>query len=475
MNRTFSPRVIFGVIVGILLLGLIAWRISHPKDNTRTVATTTDTAATATAPEAAAPAADSRALDPYAANEGERHLAAGSRISVGADGARELLLPDGTVVQVDAKTALIIERMDRIQERWETQLRLENGAIRLAVPPGGGSRLRVVTPNGSIGVRGTEFAVSYAEADGAEVSVFSGQVEAASGNGSEQLLVNPGQAARLELRRVVAAAIRAEVEKRWAEHRARIADRLIEQYQLDIDSDNPPDLDAVLKRIPETLRERQRQRIQEQVELRRQELRSALRARADAANIEAMSSQERFTAARRNWIAADDRKREEFRQNAVRFHEQVARNLEALADTVAARGGDTGAARLREAAARSRREASAVGDSLARTALVEPQFAISVGPAEGRGAAPGARRLLVSPAPAIPRNHPLNQQAHTFVYRLKIGPGGFVNEVQFVSSTMPAEDGRKLAGLLRTWRFNADADRGQEWRTITVNSRPNPR
>jgi hypothetical protein len=409
------------------------------------------------------------AVDPLAGQD-EAPIAAQTAVRCEADDAREVVLPDGTIVEMDEKTELVINRADQAEGDWVVEIALHSGAIRLDVPPMAGKRLAVRTPVAVAGVRGTEFAVAHDDRLGTEIDVFDGRVSASAAG--KEAIVPPDRAAVTTRHKLRLTRVRDEVHRRWENARARVADKLIERCQLDIEGDARPDLDEVLRLIPQTVRERARQRMQERIEERRRVLRAALRDVADTIDRQSMTAQERFEAARRNWIQKDTRRREVFRERVHAAQERWQRGLEDLADTMARMGADDAAARLRDSARRSEADMQRLSDTMARTGHVAPEFIVTVGPPEGSGSATGERRLLAKPAPSLPGNHPLIREEHTLRYRLQIGPAGAVRDVQFISATISREASMKVDPLLRLWRFNADLERKPEWRTVTITTVP---
>jgi len=410
------------------------------------------------------------AVDPLSLAGAAAELTTNATVSCGRGDAKEVMLPDGTIVELDEETEMVINSIAETDGQWNVSLELNYGAIRLEVPPADGKELEVHTPVATAGVRGTEFAVSHSEDDGTEVSVFSGEVVAS--NADDKVTLTDDRAAVLTQRAVRRERIRNEVHERWQVARTRIADKLIERFGIDIEGDETPDLNEVLQRVPEAARKRMRERLEERIAVRRGELQAVLLDIADTIDRRTMTAQERFAAARENWIEMDDARRGNFRQNVETAQQRYRDNLEQLADTMARLGADTAASRLREAAERSNENMRRLSDTIARTSYVIPEFTVTIGDAEGAEDSNGDRRLLAKPAPALPGTHPFIQEVHTFRYRVKIGAGGAVQEARYVTGTMRRDEVEQLGRLLRAWRFNAVLRRGTEQRTITITTVP---
>ncbi len=106
-------------------------------------------------------------------------------IRTGAGAHAILMLADGSRVEVNQRTRL------SVQSAWSGQtVRLDYGDVMLEAAPQNSGRLRVVTHDSMVSVKGTIFAVSSATA-GSLVSVVEGAVEV-SQSGSQSVL-EPGQ------------------------------------------------------------------------------------------------------------------------------------------------------------------------------------------------------------------------------------------------------------------------------------------
>jgi len=92
-------------------------------------------------------------------------LTAGDEIKTGSDGAVDLELPDGSILKIGPDSLVIIREMLRVEVINTTQTTLEIifGKIRAVVGPitDKNSHFTIETENSTIGVRGTDFGVSY--------------------------------------------------------------------------------------------------------------------------------------------------------------------------------------------------------------------------------------------------------------------------------------------------------------------------
>lgn len=112
-----------------------------------------------------------------------QQLAEGSEIVTGADGQASLRLVDGTVLRLRAGSRLRIDE----SRRWPTvdatrsAVRLEQGRVEVQAQParGGQPGFRIGTPQGVLGVRGTEFRVE-SEGGRTRAEVLEGLVAASA-------------------------------------------------------------------------------------------------------------------------------------------------------------------------------------------------------------------------------------------------------------------------------------------------------
>ncbi len=230
-------------------------------------------------------------------------------------------LPDGTMLEMTEGARFTVERADTQAGYWHIIVALEQGGIRLEVPPAAGKRFTVRTAAATAGVRGTDFAVEV-DGEATQVEVFSGEVVA--GNGSETKPLTADRAARIERRRLKLAEVRQERRERWQEMRSRLTERLVQRYNLSPETDTSS-LRTVLRQLPEARRQRIVQHLQQRRELLRQR-------RADAADT----------------IAT---RRAEFADSRAALRAAVADSIAARREALQARRAavaDTRAARLQE-------------------------------------------------------------------------------------------------------------------------------
>lgn len=197
---------------------------------------------------------------------GETPVTAGI-IKSGAGEEQDIILPDGTMVELTGQAWFTVERADTQAGYWHIVIALQEGGIRLEVPPAAGKQFTVRTATATAGVRGTDFAVEV-EGEATQVEVFAGEV--VTGNGSETQPLTADRAARVERRRLRLDTLRQERRERWQAMRARLADRLIERWQLEGDGDTVVRRREVLQRIHGMRRERLEQRLQQRRGLLRQ-------------------------------------------------------------------------------------------------------------------------------------------------------------------------------------------------------------
>lgn len=114
-------------------------------------------------------------------------LAAGSRVETAEDSFLKLSLRDGSVLDIGPSSSLVLSRCGEREASPEMDLELELGSVRLNVVPQNKSRRKgfeLHTPTSVLGVRGTEFFVSWKkDAQGIiseQIGVSEGKVEVKS-------------------------------------------------------------------------------------------------------------------------------------------------------------------------------------------------------------------------------------------------------------------------------------------------------
>jgi ferric-dicitrate binding protein FerR (iron transport regulator) len=108
----------------------------------------------------------------------------GDTVKTGADGRADLLLPNGSTLNLDAASAVTL---------LDDGLNLLFGQIRAKVQHVMGQRFDVRTPTAICGVRGTDFIVREKAGKPASLVVIEGQVAFSDIKGIKTVLVNAGQ------------------------------------------------------------------------------------------------------------------------------------------------------------------------------------------------------------------------------------------------------------------------------------------
>jgi hypothetical protein len=119
-------------------------------------------------------------------------LAEGDEIRTGTDGSAVLRLADGSLLRLAAGSALRIEAARRLPDldRTRSGVSLQSGRVEVQTPRSvdGKPSFEVRTPQGVLGVRGTEFRVAADSGSGiTRGEVLEGVVEAAAGAASKRL------------------------------------------------------------------------------------------------------------------------------------------------------------------------------------------------------------------------------------------------------------------------------------------------
>jgi hypothetical protein len=102
----------------------------------------------------------------------------GDKILTDAHSAVYLMLTDGTVVKVGFNTEFLVEGVENKGHYLSWFFRLTKGVIRAMVEkiPANETHLRVESPTGTVGVRGTEFVFEYDENTGSNLYMLEGLV-----------------------------------------------------------------------------------------------------------------------------------------------------------------------------------------------------------------------------------------------------------------------------------------------------------
>jgi hypothetical protein len=133
--------------------------------------------------------AGAAAADPGSPARAGAAVNPGEMIRVGPDSEARLALPDGTRVEIFARTQLVLNEDLSDPEARGHLLGVVWGRVFSRVVPrkDGGSPYKVVTPSSVCGVRGTEFMVAVAEDGETRVGVEKGEVEVSGTDGTERL------------------------------------------------------------------------------------------------------------------------------------------------------------------------------------------------------------------------------------------------------------------------------------------------
>ena len=113
------------------------------------------------------------------AQVGQRLTEVGDAIITGKNSSATLAIDEGIgTIQVSEKTELSIERLQRSNGGFVTQLKINGGQIRLKIRPftNSNSKIEVITPAGVSGVRGTEFGVSVLPSGKTGLATLNGKV-----------------------------------------------------------------------------------------------------------------------------------------------------------------------------------------------------------------------------------------------------------------------------------------------------------
>jgi len=126
---------------------------------------------------------DKEKLEPVAKGQ---TLSSYTYISTGDRSGVELTLADGSHIDVDGNTLLLLGRM-WLNEKMDREVRINlmKGNFAVDVTKGGtSSNFDVVTPNAIAGVRGTKFRVYYEESGGTRLETIDGTVELKGAHGT---------------------------------------------------------------------------------------------------------------------------------------------------------------------------------------------------------------------------------------------------------------------------------------------------
>jgi hypothetical protein len=228
----------------------------------------------------------------------------GTVVVVDPDALAEIDLPDGSVLDLEEMTELLLVEASVEGPRRRIDLTLLAGSARVHAAPNADpeSYFRLATPAGVTEVKGTEYAVEVLPEGGtAEVVVVEGQVQV--GTGDTIRLVTPLTPAPVAVRIVPGVAVediepRPVVVERWDDWRDRQADALIAKYEIDIQA--PEQVAAV------ELQADANPYWRPQIELRRARIRSRALVLVTAVGPDVLTPlptpRERFERARAEWV-----------------------------------------------------------------------------------------------------------------------------------------------------------------------------
>lgn len=213
-------------------------------------------------------------------------LRVGDRIATGEDASVEIVLGDGSVLEVGERTRLVIRNLAAASGILRFEARLEAGYLSNTVIPARGIEYRIATPTGTAGVRGTQFDIAHDEAqDGTDLAVEEGRVEVESESGEKEE-VRAGTSGRFSRARFVRRDdVRASLATRREAVRARFRTALERRFRSDVQSGRTPTEAEIYRAIPERVRSRMnpetRNRLRENLRNRIQDLRERNRERRE--------------------------------------------------------------------------------------------------------------------------------------------------------------------------------------------------
>ena len=165
----------------------------------------------------------------------------GTVLVVEPESQAELDLPDGSAVDLDEMTELLLRTATFDGEKRQIDLAVLDGTIRIHAAPNTaeGSSFRVSTPSGTTEVQGTVYSVEVGGGiDGSQVAVFDGRVQVRAGEAVQVVTpASPGVPAAVRIVPAVGVqpvTVEPVIVDRWDDWTDRQADDLIERYEIDI-------------------------------------------------------------------------------------------------------------------------------------------------------------------------------------------------------------------------------------------------
>ena len=123
----------------------------------------------------------------------------GDRLSAGKGACCAIEFEDGSSASLSPSTQVTVTKLDKkiTAKMLDIELKLDLGKILLDVPKVPGRKVAVVTPSGTLGVRGTNFATEVDQEKTTRVTVFEGTVEVAAQGASVSVSADEGTLVKL--------------------------------------------------------------------------------------------------------------------------------------------------------------------------------------------------------------------------------------------------------------------------------------
>lgn len=144
-----------------------------------------------------------KSLDP------QRQITPGEIIRTGKDGYIELIFNDGSTINLDANTSLVLDSVDAETSNY----RLLLGRIKANIKRLNRRRYRIRTPTAVLGVRGTEFIVESDGAGASAVVVLEGEISFAAIDSEESTVIRAGEFSAVRADGTLTAATKIDVSR----------------------------------------------------------------------------------------------------------------------------------------------------------------------------------------------------------------------------------------------------------------------
>lgn len=182
-----------------------------------------------------------------------------------------LRLPNGSNIELGENTSLRLTKIGG--DSQATTLDLFSGNVRSSVLPmmNKGSSFSVKTPIATVGVRGTDFSVSYEPAaatstqtasGSSEVDVFEGTVQVDQDGKSES--IKSGNGLTLRRRAMIKRKIKEKIREKWESRRDNIISKVQKRYKISSDKD-AKNLRKLLKKLPPEVQEEIKKKIKTRI------------------------------------------------------------------------------------------------------------------------------------------------------------------------------------------------------------------